>query len=136
MVMGVAGAAGVVVGQRIERANGLWNGRPCIPATAMPSTFPTTSCPACPIAVDRGKCGISAYGIFADSANSSANGPSPEPSTNAIFGRSAVRDKINCAAASARSYSPASGEAVTAVFLAAALRGARLGFVLSGSGVT
>src|SRR5713226_7120636 len=79
--------------------------RPCIPATATSSTFPTTSFPAWPIAVERGKCGIFSYAIRAASENSSANAPSPEPSTSPIRGRSFVFDKMNFAARSARAKS-------------------------------
>src|SRR5277367_4271439 len=77
--------------------------RPCITATGTSPDFPITSCPACPTAVERGKPGISAYGIRTASERSSANDPSPEPSTRPICGRSAVRASTNAADCSARS---------------------------------
>ena len=57
-----------------------------------------TSRPACPTAVDLRKPGIFSYGIRVASVNSSANAPSPEPKTSAIFGRSFVFEKMNFAA--------------------------------------
>src|ERR1700722_16538808 len=77
--------------------------RPCITATGTSPDFPITSCPACPKAVERGKPGISAYGIRTASERSSANDPSPEPSTRPICGRNAVRANTKAAACSARS---------------------------------
>src|SRR5258708_35077644 len=53
------------------------------------------------MAVERGKFGILAKEIFVAFANSSANAPKPEPSTNAILGRSLVLDRMNFAAFSA-----------------------------------
>ena len=69
-------------------------------------TLPITRRPACPIAVERGKCGIRSYGFRAASFSSSANAPSPEPSTSAIFGRNFVFERMNFAARSARANSP------------------------------
>src|SRR6267378_1973006 len=68
-------------------------------ATGTLPALPITICPACPTAVERGKDGISEYGTrVAASANSSANPPSPDPSTTPILGRNLVWDSTNCAA--------------------------------------
>src|SRR5260221_4226662 len=73
-----------------------------MPATGISPTLPMTRRPAWQMAVDCGKFGIFAYGIFTALANVSAKSPRPEPRTNAMRGRSLVLPRMNLAARSAR----------------------------------
>src|SRR6266481_5074541 len=73
-----------------------------MPATGITPTLPITRRPSCPTAVDRGKFGIFAYGIFVALAKSSAKSPRPEPRTKAMRGRNLVLLRMNLAARSAR----------------------------------
>src|SRR5215472_16262932 len=57
--------------------------------------------PACPMAVDGGKEGITENGIRVGSVRESAKAPRPEPRTSPILGRSGVRLRISWAAVSA-----------------------------------
>src|ERR1700758_1689687 len=70
--------------------------------TATAPAFPMTICPAWPIAVERGKPGICAYGTRVASVSESANAPRPEPRIRPIVGRNAVCESRNWAADSAR----------------------------------
>ena len=62
--------------------------------------MPSTSFPACPTAVDTGQFGIAEYGNSSRPNSSSANPPSPLPSTTATRGRNFVRDSTYRAASS------------------------------------
>src|ERR1700730_5660304 len=87
-----------------------------MPATGISPTLPITRRPAWPMAVDSGKLGILAYGIFVALVNSSAKSPSPEPRTNAMRGRSLVLLRMNLAARSARTHSALAFDFVCAAF--------------------
>src|ERR1700730_4263407 len=67
-------------------------------ATGVPAAVPITICPACPMAVERGKLGMRVYGIRIAPESSSAKPPSPEPSTRPILGRSVVCERRKWAA--------------------------------------
>ena len=60
--------------------------RPCITTTGRPSSFPSTTHPACPGAVGTGQCGMSSTSTVHGSSTASATAPSPDPSTTAVSG--------------------------------------------------
>src|ERR1700761_4270980 len=79
-------------------------------ATGVPATVPMTIRPLWPSTVGRGKCGISWKEITTGRSICSANEPSPEPSTTATPGRTAMRSRINEAAFSAFSKIPCAND--------------------------
>src|SRR5699024_5359981 len=58
--------------------------------TSLPSSFPMTSCPLCPVTVEVGKCGISSYGMVTACSISAPNTPNPDPKMKPIVGRMVI----------------------------------------------